>query len=209
MLFYVRPDQQVAGSDVHVQIRDLVNDCASEGLLLIVELLTYRLDDEDEATYHARFPQLVVEAARLGATAGAKILKLPYPGSREASAAVTSAADGVPWAVLSAGVDHDTFAGQVAEAVKGEPPGPWPDGRSGRTASPPHQPFANPCSPREHFPASSSSARSSTSPTRAPTAFRRQLGSDTQASTRTPVFHASWLVREGGVNGRVLQGILG
>jgi sulfofructosephosphate aldolase len=119
MLFYVRPDQQGVGSDVHKDISDLVDACNAEGVLLIVELLTYRLDDEDEQTYQERFPQLVVEAARLGATAGAKILKMAYPGSREASAEVTAAADGTPWAVLSAGVDHDTFAGQVTEAVIG------------------------------------------------------------------------------------------
>lgn len=119
MLFYVRPDQQGIGSAVHKQISDLVDACNSEGVLLIVELLTYRLDDEDEQTYQERFPQLVVEAARLGASAGSKILKMAYPGSREASAEVTAAAAGTPWAVLSAGVDHDTFAGQVTEAVIG------------------------------------------------------------------------------------------
>ena len=31
--------------------------------------------------------------------------------------AVTAAADGVPWAVLSAGVDHETFIEQVAIAM--------------------------------------------------------------------------------------------
>ena len=48
---------------------------------------------------------------------GAKVLKLPYPGSAEACAAVTEAAAGAPWAVLSAGVDHETFIEQVATAV--------------------------------------------------------------------------------------------
>jgi sulfofructosephosphate aldolase len=48
---------------------------------------------------------------------GAKVLKLPYPGSAEGCAAVTAAASGVPWAVLSAGVDHATFIGQVETAV--------------------------------------------------------------------------------------------
>jgi tagatose 1,6-diphosphate aldolase len=32
--------------------------------------------------------------------------------------AVTEAAAGVPWAVLSAGVDHETFVGQVRTAVE-------------------------------------------------------------------------------------------
>lgn len=63
------------------------------------------------------FGDLVAGATRLAVGCGTKVLKLPYPGSAEASAAVTEAAQGVPWAVLSAGVDHSTFIGQVATAV--------------------------------------------------------------------------------------------
>ena len=46
-----------------------------------------------------------------------EILKLQYPGSAPACAAVTRAAGSVPWAVLSSGVDHDTFLGQIEEAL--------------------------------------------------------------------------------------------
>lgn len=117
MLFYVRADRQGLDSEVATQIRELVQACTAEGVLLIVELLTYRLEDESPADYEARFPELVIEMARLGAQTGSKILKLPYPGSAQACAAVTEAVAGVPWAVLSAGVDHETFAGQMATAV--------------------------------------------------------------------------------------------
>ena len=48
---------------------------------------------------------------------GAKTLKLQYPGSAEGCTAVTAAAAGVPWAVLSAGVDHATFLEQVRTAM--------------------------------------------------------------------------------------------
>jgi tagatose-1,6-bisphosphate aldolase/sugar (pentulose or hexulose) kinase len=117
MLFYLRPDKQDAGSRVGQQIRELVKACEAEGLLLIVEILTYRLETETEAEYQQVFPKLVADAARISVECGAKVLKLPYPGSAEASAAVTAAANGVPWAVLSAGVDHETFIEQVAIAV--------------------------------------------------------------------------------------------
>lgn len=117
MLFYTRPDRQGPDSRVADEIRAVVRDCADEGLLLIVELLTYRLEDESEADYAAAFPQLVADGARLAIGCGAKVLKLQYPGSAEACAAVTEAAAGVPWAVLSAGVDHETFIGQVKVAV--------------------------------------------------------------------------------------------
>jgi sulfofructosephosphate aldolase len=117
MLFYVRPDRQGPDSRVADEIRDLVKACEQEGLLLIVELLTYRLEGETEEDYRAAFPRLVADAAALAVDCGAKVLKLPYPGSAEACAAVTAAASGVPWAVLSAGVDHETFLGQVRIAM--------------------------------------------------------------------------------------------
>ncbi|MBK0418512.1 hypothetical protein JD276_05630 [Leucobacter sp. CSA1] len=117
MLWYTRPDRQDADSRVAQDIRDLVAECEAEGLLLIVELLTYQLEGESDEEYAAAFPRLVAEGARLAVECGAKVLKLQYPGSAEACDAVTDAAAGVPWAVLSAGVDHETFVGQVATAV--------------------------------------------------------------------------------------------
>jgi len=117
MLFYMRPDKQGMDSRVADEIRDLVKACSAEGLLLIVEILTYQFDGESDETYRAGFPGLIADSARISVACGAKVLKLQYPGSAEASAAVTEAADGVPWAVLSAGVDHETFIDQVRAAV--------------------------------------------------------------------------------------------
>ncbi|WP_427005997.1 hypothetical protein [Pseudarthrobacter sp. H2] len=117
MLWYMRPDLQDAGSRVADEIRELVKACTDEGLLLIVEILVYRLEGESEEAYVAAFAGLVADSARLSAECGAKVLKLQYPGSAEASAAVTEASAGVPWAVLSAGVDHETFIKQVEIAV--------------------------------------------------------------------------------------------
>lgn len=117
MLWYLRPDKQDAASGVAAEMRELIEACTAEGVLLIVELLTYRLEDETEEQYAAAFPGLVADGARLAAACGAKVLKLQYPGSAEGCAAVTAAADGVPWAVLSAGVDHETFLKQVVTAM--------------------------------------------------------------------------------------------
>jgi len=117
MLFYVRPDRQGEDSVLAEQIRELVRECAAEEILLIVELLTYKLDGESDDDHRAAFPGLVADGARLAVACGAKTLKLQYPGSAEACAAVTAAAAGVPWAVLSAGVDHATFLEQVRTAM--------------------------------------------------------------------------------------------
>ena len=117
MLWYTRPDKQGPDSMVAEGIRDLVNACEAEGVLLIVELLTYQLENETDAEYAAAFPALVADGAKLAVDCGAKVLKLQYPGSARGCAAVTEAAAGVPWAVLSAGVDHETFIKQVAIAM--------------------------------------------------------------------------------------------
>jgi tagatose 1,6-diphosphate aldolase len=117
MLYYTRPDRQDRDSRVFAEMQALVQECEAEGLLLIVELLTYQLEGESDEEYAAAFPALVADGAALAVAAGSKILKLQYPGSAEASAAVTAAAQGVPWAVLSAGVDHETFLTQVSTAV--------------------------------------------------------------------------------------------
>lgn len=118
MLFYLRPDRGDAEAEVVEAIRDLVAEANEEGVLLIVEILTYRLPDESEEDYLAAFGGIVEQAVRICVEQGVKVLKIPYPGSAEASAAVHAAAQGVPWAVLSAGVDHETFVEQVRVAVR-------------------------------------------------------------------------------------------
>ncbi len=56
MLYYTRPDKQDADSRVAQEIRDLVAACEAEGVLLIVELLTYQLEGESDEEYAAAFP---------------------------------------------------------------------------------------------------------------------------------------------------------
>lgn len=117
MLWYTRPDRQGLDDRVADEIRELTAACSEEGILLIVELLTYQLDGESDEEYKTKFPQLVADGARLAVACGAKLLKLQYPGSSQGVERVTEAADGVPWAVLSAGVDHETFIPQVRDAM--------------------------------------------------------------------------------------------
>lgn len=117
MLWYLRPDQPASVERVTAELDDLVRACATQKVLLIVEILLYKLEGESDEEYAQAFPALVAEAASIAVEHGAKVLKLPYPGTAEACAAVTRATAGVPWAVLSAGVDHETFLEQVRTAV--------------------------------------------------------------------------------------------
>lgn len=118
LMVYLRPDTPDANGTNTEIIRDCIAEFAAEDLLLVVEILTYRLDGESEEDYRAAFPGLIVESARISVDLGAKVLKLPYPGTAEACAQITAICDGIPWAVLSAGVDHETFIGQVETAME-------------------------------------------------------------------------------------------
>jgi len=118
IMVYLRSDRDAA--NVHnIQIlRQCIEDFAREDLLLVVEFLTYKFDDEDDDAYKALVPSLIVGGSKICLDCGSKVLKIPYPGTSEACAAVTTLAGDVPWAVLSAGVDHATFLGQVEDAMR-------------------------------------------------------------------------------------------
>lgn len=118
LMVYLRPDRPAANTVNLGIIRDCIADFGAQDLLLVVEILTYQLADESDADYRAAFTGLIVDSARISVQLGAKVLKLPYPGSAEGCAAVTAACGDVPWAVLSAGVDHATFIGQVDIAMQ-------------------------------------------------------------------------------------------
>ena len=117
LMVYLRADQRQANAENIAIIDRCIADFAREDMLLVVEFLTYPLPGETAEAYKAKFPSLIVEGVRICLAHGAKVLKIPYPGTPEACADVTHLAGDVPWAVLSAGVDHATFMGQVAIAL--------------------------------------------------------------------------------------------
>ena len=116
LLVRLRADREDAGGANAELVRAVAEDCAAHHLLLVVEVLIYRFPDEDEAAFAAGRADLVREAALLAVDAGARYLKLEYPGSEAACAGVTAALP-VPWALLSAGVDHATFCDQLRRAL--------------------------------------------------------------------------------------------
>ena len=118
IMIYLRMDYEAANTKNLATLRATIEDFAREDLLLVVEFLTYRLEGESREEYDAKFPMLIQEGTRACLELGSKVLKIPYPGSEEACAAITKIAGPVPWAVLSAGVDHSVFLGQVEAAIK-------------------------------------------------------------------------------------------
>lgn len=117
IMVYLRSDSPAANIANITTLQDVIADFAAENLLLVVEFLTYALEGEDKAAYAARLPGLIEGGSRICLDLGAKVLKIPFPGTARACANITAMAGGVPWAVLSAGVDHATFLGQVETAM--------------------------------------------------------------------------------------------
>lgn len=117
IMIYLRSDTPAANKANLAILDEVVADFAREDLLLVVEFLTYQLEGESKDDYKAKTAELIEGGSRLCLEHGAKLLKIPYPGSPDACAAITRLAGDVPWAVLSAGVDHATFLGQVETAM--------------------------------------------------------------------------------------------
>ncbi|MBB3427067.1 tagatose 1,6-diphosphate aldolase [Rhizobium sp. BK312] len=118
IMVYLRSDRDAANAHNIQILKQCIEDFAYEDLLLVVEFLTYKFEDEDEAEYKEKLSSLIVGGSRICLDLGAKVLKIPYPGSSEACAEVTRLSGDVPWAVLSAGVDHATFLTQVEDAMR-------------------------------------------------------------------------------------------
>ncbi|AUH00065.1 tagatose-bisphosphate aldolase [Prodigiosinella confusarubida] len=117
IMVYLRADHPAANQHNIAILHHCIEDFAREDLLLVVEFLTYKLESETDEAYKEKVPSLIYEGTKICLDCGAKVLKLPYPGSRHACEEITKLAGDVPWAVLSAGVDHATFLTQVADAM--------------------------------------------------------------------------------------------
>jgi sulfofructosephosphate aldolase len=118
VMVFLRADHEDLDGDTARMVRAALEDCRRADLLCVMELMTYRLDDESPEEFAARKEDLIVDGAALLQECGSKVLKLEYPGSPRACRRVSDAID-VPWAVLSAGVDHKAFCDQLRDAMDG------------------------------------------------------------------------------------------
>lgn len=117
IMIYLRSDVAAANTVNMATLERVIAEFAAEDLLLVVEFLTYALPDETPEAYAAKIPSLIEGGSKLCLDAGSKVLKIPYPGTPQACANITAMCGDVPWAVLSAGVDHATFLGQVETSM--------------------------------------------------------------------------------------------
>jgi len=109
LLLPYHPDRPLAPVQEAVA-REVLAGCRAAGLPLALEPLFYDLDSPDDRE------RVVVATARRFAAMGPDLLKLPYPGSREACEQITAIA-AMPWAMLSGGGPFEVFAEQFTVAV--------------------------------------------------------------------------------------------
>lgn len=117
IMIYLRSDVPAANTVNMATLSRVIKEFAAEDLLLVVEFLTYSLPGEAPEAYAAKIPELIEGGSKLCLDAGSKVLKIPYPGTAQACANITKMCGDIPWAVLSAGVDHATFLGQVETSM--------------------------------------------------------------------------------------------
>ena len=122
LLVYFHPDSRTA-SEIETFIRQIADECIKHDLVLMLEPLSYSLDETKKLSSEEK-RYVVVETAERLTRLGADILKAEFPLDvaetdqkvwAEACADI-SAASTVPWILLSAAVDYEVFLQQVAVA---------------------------------------------------------------------------------------------
>jgi tagatose-1,6-bisphosphate aldolase len=122
LLVYYHPDSSTAG-EIEDFTAQIAEDCKKQDLVLMLEPLSYSLDENRKLTSDEK-RYVVVETAKRLTPLGVDILKAEFPldvndideirwvdACKEISSASVT-----PWILLSAAVDYETFLRQVAAA---------------------------------------------------------------------------------------------
>ncbi len=130
LLVYYHPDSPTA-SEIEAFTKNIADECARHDLVLMLEPLSYSLDESKKLSSEEK-RYVVVESAKRLTSLGADILKaeFPFDTSTTLSTSVTesdkklwkeacdeiSSVSITPWILLSAAVDYETFVQQVVVA---------------------------------------------------------------------------------------------
>ena len=122
LLVYYHPDSPTA-PEIEAFTKNISNECDKHDLVLMLEPLSYSLDESKKLSSEEK-RYVVVETAKRLAPLGADILKAEFPLDvtesnqtlwKDACEEI-SAASPIPWILLSAAVDYEIFLQQVAIA---------------------------------------------------------------------------------------------
>lgn len=126
LLVYYHPDAPTA-AETETLVRQVADDCAAHELPLFLEPLSYSLEPARKALTPDERRWVVIKSAKRLSRLGVDVLKAEFPldvkaepDEREwaAACAELTAASAVPWVLLSAGVDFDTYLRQVNVACR-------------------------------------------------------------------------------------------
>jgi len=125
LLVYYRPDAPNA-ADQEQLVKEVADKCRRWSIPLFLEPLHYSLDRSVKTVPNAERRRLVIETAKRLAPLGVQVLKAEFPVDvaqtqdqgewADACAELSAACPSVPWVLLSAGVDFDTYLQQVRVA---------------------------------------------------------------------------------------------
>lgn len=129
-LLYYHPDSGEIAERQEQLTSQVIAACQEDDIPLFLEVVSYSINPISEkkfSEFAAIRPQLICRIARRLGALGPDVLKLEFPVDAayqddealwsEACRAVSEASP-VPWTVLSAGVEFDTFTRQVAVACR-------------------------------------------------------------------------------------------
>lgn len=122
LLVYYHPDSQTA-FEIESFTKKIADECIKHDLVLMLEPLSYSLDETKKLSSEEK-RYVVVETAKRLTQLGADILKAEFPLDAAETdqkvwadaCAEISAASTIPWILLSAAVDFDIFLQQVENA---------------------------------------------------------------------------------------------
>ena len=127
LLVYYHPDSSTAGEIEHL-VRQVALSCEEIGIPLFLEPLSYSLDPDQDKLPSPERRRIVVETARrLTKFPGVDILKAEFPldisaGPNEpeqiSACNELTESSAVPWVLLSAGVNFETYLEQLRLACQ-------------------------------------------------------------------------------------------
>ena len=126
LLVYYHPESPTA-PEIEALVRQVSADCAEQDIPLFLETLSYSLDPERKKLSPDERRYVVIETARRLTPLGGDVLKAEFPLDAQAITAENawqkacsdlSQASRIPWVLLSASVDFETFLRQVTAACK-------------------------------------------------------------------------------------------
>ena len=141
VLAYYNPNNKALAAEIEVVLKQVAEDCHKHDLPLFLEPLSYSLDAnvaKESAEFAKLRPDIVIETAERLSQTGADILKMESPIDPNFDSdqqrwkdtfAALSKVSTVPWVLLSAGVNFETFEIQTRLACEAGASG-WLAGRA-------------------------------------------------------------------------------